>query len=124
MISHYIMVALGGAIGAVLRVALGHALPVTVLGVPFPILLVNILGCLIMGFITEMMALYWSVTDNYRYFLISGLLGGFTTFSAFALEFGLLVDKNQYLAALLYVFLSVALSLTFFFIGVKIVRLI
>lgn len=76
-----------------------------------------------MGLLTEGMALYWSASENARYFLISGFLGGFTTFSAFALEFGLLIAKGQHILAFLYAGLSFLLSTGTFFIGQKIVRI-
>lgn len=76
-----------------------------------------------MGAISELLGLYWSTSLNMKYFLISGLLGGFTTFSAFALEFGLLIEKGQYLESALYILLSVMLSLMAFFIGLKIIKL-
>ena len=119
MISHYVMVALGGGIGAMARVALSKVLPVAVMGVPLPILCVNVLGCFLMGLLVEWMTRHGGVSDNMRYFLVSGLLGGFTTFSAFSLEFGFLFAKHAYVPAFLYVMASVGLSLLFFFLGVK-----
>jgi CrcB protein len=123
MISHYIAIGLGGAVGAIFRVVMGNVLPTTVLGIPFQILFVNVLGCFMMGFLTAIMALYWSISDNMRYFLVPGLLGGFTTFSAFALEFGLLFEKHGYVLAFLYTTLSFGLSITCFFVGLKIIRI-
>ena len=120
---HYISVALGGALGAVSRVALGRFLSNSVFGLPLYILCINIIGCLIMGILAEAMAVYWSVSDNVRYFLISGFLGGFTTFSAFALEFGLLIGRHQYALAFLYAGLSFFFSVGGFFVGLKIVRM-
>ena len=106
------------------RVALGRLLPSAVMGIPFQILFVNILGCFIMGLLTETMVSHWSASENIRYFLITGVLGGFTTFSSFALEFGLLCEKNQIMSAIIYATLSFVLSITFFFIGVKIIRML
>jgi CrcB protein len=123
MISYYVATGIGGAIGAIARVALSRVLPITFMEIPLPILFINIIGCFIMGLLTEFMALYWSVSESVRYLLISGFLGGFTTFSSFALEFGLLFEKNLQLSAMIYATFSVVLSLIFFFIGVKFVRI-
>jgi len=76
-----------------------------------------------MGLLTQMIESYWSLSDNMRYFLTSGFLGGFTTFSTFALEFGVLFQKNEYISAITYALLSVILGITCFFIGIKIVKI-
>ena len=123
MISHYIFIGCGGALGAMMRVAIGKLLPISILGVSSQILFVNILGCFIIGLFSEIMALYGSISENMKYFLISGFLGGFTTFSAFILEFGLFIEKNEYVLALAYAFFSVFLCVVGFFTAIRIVRL-
>jgi fluoride exporter len=124
MLVHYIAVGLGGALGAVSRVALSNLLPGYAMGMPLPIMLVNVFGCFLMGILAEVMALYWSGPDYIKYLLVPGFLGGFTTFSSFALEFGGLVEKDAYLPAMGYVTLSVVLSLSCFFLGTKLIRMI
>ncbi|MDC0864424.1 CrcB family protein [Rickettsiaceae bacterium] len=122
MFLHYIFIGLGGAIGAISRTAVGKLLPVAFWGIPLPILFVNILGCFVTGILIEVTNLQLNISDNLRYFLISGFLGGFTTFSSFALEFGLLCEKNEYVSAIIYATLSFVLSISCFFLAIKIVR--
>lgn len=123
MISHYFFVGLGGAIGSMARLGLSKILPPTIFHVPAQILLVNLIGCFLIGLLTGLLTFHFSITDNMRYFFIPGIFGGFTTFSSFALEVGLLVERNEPLLAILYVALSVGLSLLFFFAGLKMMRL-
>jgi CrcB protein len=122
--THYMAIGLGGALGAIARVALAKVLPSAIMGIPASILSINLIGCFTMGILTELMALHWSISDTTRYFLISGVLGGFTTFSAFALEFGLLYEKQLYVSALIYATLSFFLSISAFFLALKIVRVL
>ncbi len=123
MSSSYIFIGLGGAAGAIARVGLMRILPSFSLSLPLKILCVNVLGCLAIGILTEVLALYWNAPINMRHFLVQGFLGGFTTFSAFALEFGLLYEKGSHFTALAYVALSVLLSIGFFFLGLKTIKL-
>lgn len=120
---HYVVIGCGGALGAISRVTIARVLPEFILGFPIYILLVNIIGCFIMGLVTEIGALYISISENMRLFLISGFLGGFTTFSAFSLEFVLLCQKNQFFMAFIYASLSFLLSIAAFFIGMVIIRM-
>ena len=119
----YFLVGLGGAAGAIARVALSRILPHSILGMPVKILFINILGCFLIGLLTGIMTFYWSASINTKHFLIQGFLGGFTTFSAFALEFGLLHDEGTDIIAIVYAILSVVLSLTLFFVGLKFIRI-
>lgn len=119
----YIWIGLGGALGAMARVALSRILPEAFCGIPLKILCINVLGCFAMGILTEVMAAYWGASLNMRHFLVQGMLGGFTTFSAFSLEFGLLYERSMYSSAITYVMLSVILSLAFFFAGLRVVRI-
>lgn len=118
----YLWIACGGALGAMLRVALTGILPTSFLNVPLKILFINILGCFAIGVLTSVMAIYWNASINMKHFLIQGLLGGFTTFSAFALECGLLYEKRLYGVFVVFVVLSVILSISFFFLGLKVVK--
>lgn len=120
MLINYVSIGLGGALGAITRVALGHVLPATLWRyLPLQILTINILGCFLMGVLVGVTTYYWNPPLALKSFLTTGFLGGFTTFSAFALEFGLLVERDLIFYAILYATLSVVLSLSFFFVGLK-----
>lgn len=119
----YFWVGLGGAIGAMARVGLSALLPSFFLNLPLRILCINVIGCFIASVLIEVMAFYGNPSLNIQHFLMQGILGGFTTFSAFAIEFGLLYEKGSHYLAVVYAVLSVILSLIFFFIGLRFIRL-
>jgi CrcB protein len=115
--SHIIAVACGGAIGAVSRYFLSSALGVN------GILIVNILGCFVIGLLVSFFALKTSMSQTVSLFLTVGLLGGFTTFSAFSLETMALIDTQKYAHALFYIIASVGGGLCAFILGRFLVRL-
>ncbi len=116
---NYLLIGLGGAIGAMARVGVGRLFPTTLAGsIPLQMLAVNVIGCFMMGLLSSWLE-YHNGPLALRYFLITGVLGGFTTFSAFALEGMLLVQKQQYAPAAVYIVLTVLLCLAFFFVGSK-----
>lgn len=116
-------VALGGALGSAAR----HGVNVwseRILGGEFPwhTLIVNVAGAFAMGALVELMTLKLDVGQAGRAFLTAGFLGGFTTFSAFALDFAVLAERKAYVAAGSYAVASVALSLVAIFAGLALVR--
>ena len=116
---NYLLIGLGGALGAMARVGIGRLFPAALAGtIPLQIMAVNIIGCFVMGIVSSWLE-YHNGPLALRYFLVSGFLGGFTTFSAFALEGSLLLQKQQYWPAAAYIGLTVILCLSFFFIGSK-----
>lgn len=124
MLSTYIAIGLGGALGALSRFGLARILPASAFThFPLQIFLVNAIGCLFLGILMEIMVFYWSPSSAMRSFLTTGFLGGFTTFSAFVLEFGLLIDKNLPLQALVYAIASVTVCILCFFVGIRLVKL-
>jgi CrcB protein len=116
-------VALGGAVGSGARYMV-NVWSGRLLGDAFPwhTFMVNIGGCFLMGLLVEAMALRLNVGNEMRAFLTSGILGGFTTFSAFSLDFAVLVERKAYLLAAVYGAGSVALSLIAVFAGLSLVR--
>lgn len=116
-------VALGGAIGSAARYSV-NVWSGRLIGVEFPwhTLMVNVLGCFVMGALVELMALKLNVSNDTRAFLTTGILGGFTTFSAFSLDFAFLVERKSYGLAGAYAAGSVLLSLAAVFAGLYLVR--
>ena len=119
----YVIVFLGGGIGAALRhgVNLGAARWLGV-GFPFGTLIVNVSGSLIMGLIAGYFAFKGDASQNWRLFLTTGSLGGYTTFSAFSLDAALLYERGEVGLAAVYVVASVVLSIAGLFSGLAIAR--
>ena len=116
-------VALGGAVGSAARYGV-NVWSGRMLGQGFPwhTLMVNVIGCFAMGILVALLALKVNVSPETRSFLTTGVLGGFTTFSAFSLDFALLVERRTFGAAAAYGASSVALSLIAVFAGLYLVR--
>jgi len=116
-------VAAGGALGSAARYLVNVAAG-RLLGPEFPwgTLAVNVAGSFVMGLLIALMALKMQVSQEVRAFLTTGVLGGFTTFSAFSLDFALLVERREAGLAALYVIASVGLSLAAIFAGLKLGR--
>lgn len=119
----WLAVAGGGALGSVARYALSGMVQRAVGGAfPWGILAVNVLGAFLMGVVVEAAARAWSMSADMRLFLATGILGGFTTFSAFSLDTALMVQKGEWLNAGVYAVASVALTVLFLFLGLWLVR--
>ena len=122
-------VALGGAVGAVLRYQAGRAMthwlgaPI-VSAFPFATLAVNAVGSLLMGVLAGWLVHHGNESsEQMRLLLGVGVLGGFTTFSAFSLEMVLMIERGQYLFASLYAVLSFALGITGLMVGLAVMRM-
>lgn len=123
MLTSFLSVALGGAIGASLRFGVGVVmLRLVGSGFPVAIIAVNIIGSFLMG-----LFVIYSFHRGVEYlnlFVMTGVLGGFTTFSAFSLEAFTLFERGQTSAAALYILLSVVLSIAALVLGVFLARMI
>lgn len=116
-------IAAGGAIGSVLRHFVGKG-ALVLFGSTFPVgtLFVNVLGSFVMGVLVALFAHTLNPPQEVRAFLTVGLLGGFTTFSSFSLDAVTLYERGETLSAMLYVVLSVILSLAGIFAGMFFTR--
>ena len=116
----WFLIAVGGAFGSVLRYALqGVVQRLTEGDFPLGTLIVNVLGCLVMGFLCGMFDGPLLVREEYKIGLRVGLLGGFTTFSAFGLESFQLGANGQYRSMGLYVALSCGLCIAAVWLGYR-----
>ena len=119
----YLMVFVGAGIGGALRhgVNLGSA---RLFGGGFPVgtMIVNVVGSFLMGLLAGYFTYRTGVPQNARLFLTTGVLGGFTTFSAFSLDAALLVERHAYSLAAAYMLGSVVLSLVALFAGLSLFR--
>ena len=109
---NYLIVFLGAGIGGAGRHGV-NVLSARLVGTAFPAgtLVVNVLGCLLMGLIAGFFAFRAHLPQEMRLFLMTGILGGFTTFSAFSLDVWVLYEKGAVTEAMLYVAASVVVSL-------------
>jgi CrcB protein len=120
---HTLLVFLGGGLGSTLRHII-NTVCARLLGTAFPYhtFIINITGSTIMGLIAGYLALKGEAAQPWRLFLMTGVLGGYTTFSAFSLDAILLYEKGEIGLAALYVVGSVVLSIAGLFAGLALVR--
>src|SRR6185369_11953040 len=119
----YLIVFLGAGIGGALRhgVNVGSA-KLFGYGFPFGTMIVNVVGSFLMGLLAGYFAFRPGIAQHARLFLTTGILGGFTTFSAFSLDSALLIERHAYAAAAGYVVGSVFASLVALFLGLAVFR--
>ena len=120
---NYLLVFVGGGIGSTLRHIVNVVCP-RFLGTNFPYhtFIINISGSTIMGLIAGYLALKGEASQPWRLFLMTGILGGYTTFSAFSLDAALLHERGEIGLALFYVLGSVVFSIAGLFAGLALVR--
>jgi CrcB protein len=92
------------------------------MGFPWWTLFVNVVGCGLMGAVIESLALKFQGSVDLRTFLATGFLGGFTTFSAFSLDFAFLMQRHEQAQAALYLLGSVAFSILALYAGMSLTR--
>ena len=118
----YVLAAFGGALGALARWGVATALPHSPGGWPWATLLVNLTGCLLLGALTAALTARSPEPPWARPFLAVGVLGGYTTYSAFAVEVVELTDAGAAALAAGYVLVSVLGGVLAVAVGVRVVR--
>src|SRR5205823_4296104 len=120
----FLLIAVGGAAGALLRYLIGGAVQrMSAGGFPIGTMFVNVSGCFLIGILLRQF-LNMQLSPELRAFLIVGFCGGFTTFSTFSAETLGLIEGGEYGRAMSYVILSVVLCLSATFMGMAAMRLV
>ena len=124
--ANIILVGAGGFIGSIARYLLSGWVLHHTLGGKFPwsTFVVNVLGCLLIGVLSGMIERLEWFTPQMRLLLLTGLLGGFTTFSAFGLETVFLLRRGEVLIAVAYALSSVAVCVTAVWVGLRMIELL
>ena len=119
----YLLVFVGGGLGATLRHVVNMVCARAFgIGFPWATFIINITGSTVMGLVAGYLAFKREASQPLRLFLMTGVLGGYTTFSAYSLDAALLYERGELAAAALYVGGSVALSIAGLFAGLALVR--
>ncbi|MFD2080680.1 CrcB protein [Actinopolymorpha cephalotaxi] len=117
------VIAAGGALGALARYGLTVAVPDGSGAFPWGTLLVNVIGCALIGVLMTLLLEVWVAHRLWRPFLGIGILGGFTTFSTYAVQTRALLAAGQTATGLLYLFGTVAAALVAVWFGAHLTRL-
>ncbi len=121
--NQFILVAVGGGIGAALR-HMSNMAALRMFGPNFPwgTLGINIAGSFAMGLFIELLSRKFGASQELRLFVATGILGGFTTFSAFSLDFASLFERGQVVYAFAYAVASVVFAIAALFAGLWLAR--
>ena len=118
-------VAIGGAVGSVLRYMIQtHSMQWLGNSFPYGTLIVNVVGSLLIGFLSYALLERFTVTEEVRIAILVGFLGGFTTFSTFSIETLNLIQQGSFFSAISNAILSIVLCLVACFMGMSFARFI
>ena len=120
MLKNFLIVGIGGGLGAMLRYGVYRLMP----GQPvhYATLVVNIIGSFILGMLIGYVMQSAQLSDSTKLFIGTGLCGGLTTFSAFAVENMNFLISGKYGTAAVYIFISMALGILSAFLGYKLIQ--
>src|SRR3954469_1296868 len=120
---NYVLVFLGGGLGATLRHLVNvHCARYFGTAFPWGTFIINITGSTVMGLIAGYLAFKGGASQPWRLFLMTGVLGGYTTFSAYSLDAALLYERGELGLSFAYVIGSVVISIAGLFAGLALVR--
>lgn len=122
MFKNFLLVGAGGAIGSMLRYAFTVLLPRSERGFPWATVSINLIGCLLIGLLTGLALRYHWLTNAGWALLAIGLCGGFTTFSAFALDTVKLFQEGAQFTAVLYTVISTVAGIILCYLGYSIIK--
>ena len=119
-----LLVGLGGAVGSMLRYLTTLFVMNRMTGLSFPLgtFIVNVTGCLLIGIVFGLSERYQWMTPQFRIFLMTGICGGYTTFSAFAFENIRLFQESAYITSFMYIAASLLSCLLAVFLGMMCVK--
>jgi CrcB protein len=113
-----LLVAMGGAFGSILRFLISECHWFKSFGkFPLATLMINLIGCFLIGLAMGFMSRHEMFTSHFRLFFVTGICGGFTTFSTFSHETFFLLSNNLYFQAIIYVLTSVVAGVLLTFSG-------
>lgn len=119
----YLLIMLAGGTGALMRYLVGRmAINLGWAALPFGTLIANVLGCFLMGYLSWVLLHRWQLSQETQTIVLTGFLGGFTTFSAFSLETVKMIEQGSDLRALCYLLVTVVLCVSMCFLGLLLAR--
>jgi len=119
----YLGIVFAGGMGALLRYLLGRlTMSLQWSALPLGTLLANLIGCFLIGYLSWVLVYRWPLSQNLQIIIITGFLGGFTTFSAFSLEVISMFQQEANIRALAYVSINVVLCILMTFLGLVLAR--
>ncbi|MFV0480574.1 MAG: fluoride efflux transporter CrcB [Campylobacteraceae bacterium] len=124
MLYNCFIISIGAIIGALSRYGIFSYFESKHLNFPYHTLIVNLIGCFLIGVLYEYFSYKTNISYEMKLFLTTGILSSFTTFSSFALDNGILMQKGEFLKTFLYISSSVLLGILLFFVAIYLTKII